>query len=260
MRTIIWFIYFGLYLLGVLPKTLWVKAMLRRGETERAKPIIENTVKTWAQRLMNLAGVSAAVTGKENIPEEAALFVANHQGNFDIPLMLCELGPLKSMVAKIEMYRIPVLRTWMEYFHCIFMDRDDPRQSLQCLNQAQKQLEGGQSVMIFPEGTRGKGGPMGEFKAGAFRCALKSGAPIVPVIIDGSFRAMESQGIWIRPTQVKITILPAIATRDMEKERTKYISEEVRQLISDGLEKDKLPGNQSDADAAATTAVAENVK
>lgn len=250
MRTIIWFIYFGLYLVFVLPKTKRVEKMLREGKQEEAAPIIEETVKTWSRRLLRLAGVTSTVDGLEHIPDEPALFVANHQGNFDIPLMLCEIGSLKSMVAKKEMQKIPVIRTWMKFFDCIFMDRDDPRQSLQCLNQAQKLLQSGKSVMIFPEGTRGKGSPIREFKSGAFRCALKSGAPVVPVVINGSYKAMEAQGNRIKPAHVRITILPPVPTKEMEKEHTKTISEDVRRLIESTLAEQTGLSSEPDTSSA----------
>ena len=237
MRTILWFIYFWLYLLAVLPYNLYVKSKIKQGKKEEIAPLVENIVKKWANRLLKAAGVTVHVTGTEYIPQEAALFVANHQGNFDIPITLCKLGPLKSMVAKKELAKLPGIHSWMTFFDCIFMDRKDPRQSLKCLTRAQELLENGQSVVIFPEGTRSKGPKIGEFKPGALRCALKAEVPIVPVAIDGSYRAMEQQGIWIRPATVNVTVLPPIITKELEKERTKIISEEIRTLIASQLDK-----------------------
>jgi len=233
MRTILWFLYFALYLLFVLPRTKRVEAMLKRGEEKKAAPIIKSTVQTWASDLLNAAGVQVTVSGQENLPDVPALFVSNHQGNFDIPILLCKLGPLIPIVAKIEMQKIPVIRTWMKFFNCLFMDRNDPRQSLQCLNHAQKMLEEGQSLIIFPEGTRSKGEKMGEFKPGALRCALKSKAPIVPIAIQGSYLAMEKQGFWIHPAKVHVTILPPVSTAELTKEHTKSISEDIHNLIAE---------------------------
>ena len=82
------------------------------------------------------------------------VFVANHQGYFDIPLMLTQLDKPNPLVAKKEIQKIPMIRGWMEQLHCVFLDRDDPRQSMECLRQAQELLGQGYSVVIFPEGTR----------------------------------------------------------------------------------------------------------
>lgn len=235
MRTIIWFLYFWLYLVAVLPLNFYVKSKIKKGQKAEVMPMIERVVQNWANRLLIAAGVKVTVEGMEHIPEEAALFVFNHQGNFDIPISLCKIGGLKSVVAKKELAKLPGISSWMRYFDCVFMDRDDPRQSLKCLNDAQALLKQGQSVVIFPEGTRSKGPTMGEFKPGALRCALKSEAPIVPVAIDGSYLAMEQHGIWIHPAEVRITILPPIITKGMEKERTRIISEEVQEMIAGAL-------------------------
>lgn len=235
MRTILWFLYFWLYLLAVTPANLYVKHLIKKGNKEEAAPLIQKVVQNWASRLLAAAGVEVLVEGGENIPSEAALFVCNHQGNFDIPITLSKLGGLKSIVAKKELAKLPGIRSWMTYFDCIFMDREDPRQSLKSLNQAQELLERGRSVVIYPEGTRSKSGKIGEFKPGALRCALKARAPIVPVAIDGSYRAMEAHGFWIHPAKVKVTVLPPIHTGEMEKERTKVISDEVRETIAANL-------------------------
>ena len=236
MRTIIWFLYFWLYLVSVLPLMLYVKSKIKNGKKDEIRPIVQRVVQNWASRLLKAAGVTVTVDGAEHIPQEAALFVCNHQGNFDIPIVLCKLGPLKSVVAKKELAKLPGIHSWMTFFDCPFMDRDDPRQSLKCLNDAQALLKQGQSVVIFPEGTRSKGPQMGEFKPGALRCALKAQAPIVPVAINGSYRAMEEHGFSIRPAHVRITVLPPIVTKDMAKEHTRTISEEIHQMIAETLE------------------------
>ena len=235
MRTILWFLYFWLYLLAKLPQYFTVKRAIAQGRKAEVADRVERIVQSWASHLLKAAGVTVEVHGTENIPDEAALFVANHQGNFDIPIVICHLGRLKPIVAKKELQKIPGIRAWMSFFDCIFMDRGNPRQSLTCLNAAQSYLSEGRSVIIFPEGTRSKGDTMNEFKAGALRCAVKAQAPVVPCVIDGSYRAMEANGNRIRPATVRLTILPPVPTKDMEKEKTKRISEDVQVMIASHL-------------------------
>ncbi len=235
MRMILWMIYFWLYMLAVFVPTRYVLYLQKKGETEKADRLTTKLVQNWANRLLIAAGVKIIVRGEENLPDGPALFASNHQGYFDIPTMITRLGHKQHpIVAKKEIGNIPMVRTCMKMFHCIFMDRDDPRQSLRCLQEAQKLMEGGESVVIFPEGTRSKGEPLDEFKAGAFKPALKTGLPIVPVSVDGSYKAMEAHHMWIHPATIYLTILPPIETKGLPRERSAKIGEEVRERIYQG--------------------------
>ena len=159
---------------------------------------------------------------------------------FDIPLMLTQLDKPNPLVAKKEIQKIPMIRGWMEQLHCVFLDRDDPRQSMECLRQAQELLGQGYSVVIFPEGTRNSGGPLGEFKAGAIRMATRAGVPVVPVCIDGSHLLMKKGSLWIHPAKVNIRILPPISTEGMARDEIRALPEQLRRQISDEL--DRLRG------------------
>lgn len=237
MRTIIWFLYFWVYLLVISPLILYVNYKIKKGQ----KPVamIEKVVHNWAARLLALAGVKVEVTGLENLPKSGALLVSNHQGNFDIPILLSKLDRPKSIVAKIELSKMPGISTWMKYFDCLFIDRGNARQSLQVMKDSQTLIDSGLQVIIFPEGTRSKGSTPGEFKAAALKAALKAECPIVPIAIDGSYKAMEEQGFWIRPATVKLKVLPPIETIGMEKERARNLHEEVRSLIMEETKKNE---------------------
>ncbi|QIB68461.1 1-acyl-sn-glycerol-3-phosphate acyltransferase [Aminipila butyrica] len=231
MRTIIWFIYFWFYLLGLYP---WQKYYEKR-KAAGLEYIsgVDRIVQNWAKRLLMVAGVSAEVSGLENIPRDrAVLFTSNHQGNFDIPLMLTSLDQTHPLVAKDSLAKIPFLSSWMRLFDCLFLDRTNARQSLKVFAEAEALIKEGKSVIIFPEGTRSRKDEAGEFKEGAYKIALRTGAAVVPVAIDGSYRAMEAnKGIWIRPTKVKITILPPVETADLTKEESKHLGAHIREQI-----------------------------
>ena len=85
--------------------------------------------------------------------------------------MLTQLDKPNPIVAKKEIMKLPMIRGWMEQLRCVFLDREDPRKSMESLKTAQELLGKGYSVTIFPEGTRNSGGELGEFKAGAIRVA-----------------------------------------------------------------------------------------
>ena len=122
LRTLVWFIYFWMYLILLLPLLFYYWRLDLRHDA-RLDGKVDRKVRNWARRLMWVAGMKVTVNGAENLPERQAVFIANHQGNFDIPLMLSCLGRAHGLLAKQELARIPILRLWMRLLHCLFVDR-----------------------------------------------------------------------------------------------------------------------------------------
>lgn len=236
MRTFLWFIYFWIYLIAIEPTLIKVNRLAKMGKTTELDQLTAHTAKQWARSLIKFAGVKVVTTGEEKIPsEKSVLFVSNHQGNFDIPLLLGYIDKPKAFIAKIELLKLPLIRTWMTHMKCVFMDRSDIRQSLQVINQAADHLKAGYSMVIFPEGTRSKGKTLGEFKPGSLKLALKAGVPIVPITIRGSYKIMEENGFIIKPAQVEIVISDPIPTAGLTKEQATELPEKVRNIIQEGL-------------------------
>lgn len=231
MRTILWFFWFWASLVRLVPDMRRAQRLYNSGDTAGCDAIVAKRVCSWADGRLNRAGVELRVSGLENIPQEPVVFVGNHQGNFDIPIVMTTL-PRAGILAKQELTKLPLIRTWMKLMGCVFIDRKSPRQSVAALGEAIKQVEAGRSMIVFPEGTRSKGDDMGDFKAGAFKIALKTKVPIVPVCIDGSYKVMEQNGNWIRPATVTLKVLPAIATVGLDKESAKALPAQVRALIA----------------------------
>lgn len=232
-RTIFWFVYFWLYLLKILPEYFRVNSLLKKGKIKERDMLVDSVAAKWARDLLKLAGARVNVTGVENVPaDRAVLFVSNHQGNFDIPILLGYIDKPKAFIAKIEMLKLPLIRTWMRQMNCVFMDRQDMRQSLKVMNEATEYLKQGYSMVIFPEGTRSKGETMGEFKAGSLRIAMKANVPIVPVTIKGSYKLMEQNGFVIKPADVEIVISEPIETAGLTKEQANGLNEKVYSIIA----------------------------
>lgn len=200
IRTIIWFVYFWLYLIFVLPTLINVKKLDRQNKIKERDDLVFKTVQSWARSLVRLSGAKIKVIGEENIPKnQAVVFVSNHQGNFDIPILLGFLNKPKAFIAKKEILKIPMISTWMKYMNCIFMDRSDIRQSLKAINQGVEYIKDGYSMVIFPEGTRSVDGQLGDFKPGSLKLASKSGALIIPITVKGSNQIMSKNSLIIKP-------------------------------------------------------------
>lgn len=232
MRTIIWFIYFWGYLIAVLPKIHRLKKLTQAGKIEERDALVSQAVQKWSRRLLKLAGVKVTVQGLENIPKGACVFVSNHQGLFDIPTLLGYLDKPHGLIAKKEADKIPMIRTWMRYLGCIFLDRENARSAMGSLRKGTELLQKGYSITIFPEGTRSRGDQMGEFKNGAFKMAEKAKVPLVPVRISGTYKVMEANHMWIKPAEVTLTILPPIPTAGLSREELKGLGATIREEIA----------------------------
>jgi 1-acyl-sn-glycerol-3-phosphate acyltransferase len=194
---------------------------------------VYNVVTNWAVGRLKSSGSTVKINGLENLPEDKhnILFVSNHQSNFDIILLLAKLPVKKGFIAKKELGNIPSLSDWMRRINCLFMDRKDMRQSAQTIVEGIKLLKGGYNMVIFPEGTRSKGGPHRSFKAGSFKLATKAGSTIVPLTIEGTAAAMEANGGRIKPSEIILTIHKPISVKEMDKEERTKLPEKVEQIV-----------------------------
>ncbi len=140
-------------------------------------------------------------------------------------------------VSKIEIKKMPLVNQWMEFIHCIFMDRNDMKQSLKTILEGISILKSGFSLVVFPEGTRSKSDTMRDFKPGSFKLALKAKVPIVPVTIDGSYKIMEKNNGKIKPAHVDVYIHKPIYTKNLTKEEESELHIKVHEIIKSKLTK-----------------------
>ena len=113
IRTIVWFIYFVISLVLSIPYLIKAKKYDKENVIDKRDEITYKMVRKWARSLVNLSGSSIKVIGEENIPlSESVLFVSNHQGNFDIPLLLGFIDKPKGFIAKIETSKLPIIKDW----------------------------------------------------------------------------------------------------------------------------------------------------
>lgn len=196
---------------------------------ERDK-LVQANVPLWARYVIEQAPAEVEVIGQEKIPQDQAVcFISNHQGNMDIPVLLGYINKPMAFVAKVELAKVPFISPWMILMGCTFMDRKSPRASVKALHDAAEGLKKGYSQMIFPEGTRSRGGPHHEFKAGSFKLAYMAEAPIVPVTIDGTWRLLEEKG-RLQKGKVTVTIHDPIPTKGLSKEEMQAIPAKVEEI------------------------------
>lgn len=202
----------------------------REGDIENRDKIVSDKVPMWARYVAELCPANIEVVGQEKLPkDEAVCFIANHQSALDIPVLLGYINKPMTFVAKVELAKIPLLSDWMKLLQCTFIDRKSPRASVKAMHDAVDGLKKGYSQMIFPEGTRSRGGVTHEFKAGSFKLAFMAEATIVPITIDGTWKLLEEKG-KLSKGDVKITVHDPIVTRGLSKEELHEIPAKVEQI------------------------------
>ena len=202
---------------------------------EEKDTLMHQKPKHWAKTLVKLTGSHIEVVGQEKIPNGPVLFVSNHQGNFDVPILIGFLEKPLGFISKVEVKKIPLIPRWMEAMNCVFIDRKDRRKAVQSIRDGIATLKKGHSLVIFPEGTRSKGDEMGEFKKGGLRLATDSKVPVVPITISGSYKIMEEKKFGFQPAQVKVTIHDPIFLPQDEKVDGNQLGIEIQEKIKQGL-------------------------
>jgi fatty-acyl-CoA synthase len=157
-----------------------------------------------AHLALGLAGLRPRGRGFAHIPEGAAILVANHAGYLDFLICAATLPSDIRFVIKGELRDVPLVGPVLRRVGHVFIDRHSTARSLADLEAVVELLRAGQRVVLFPEGTFSADVGMRPFKLGSFRLACETGAPVVPVAIRGSRKALRD-GTWL-PRHVRIGV------------------------------------------------------
>ena len=148
----------------------------------------------WAKVIIRSLRLPVAVEGRENLEKgQSYVFVANHQGAFDIFLIYGYLGRNFKWMMKRQLRSIPFVGFACERSHQIFVDKRGVSKIKKTYDDARAILNQGYSVTVFPEGARTFTGHMAQFKKGAFALADELQLPVVPLTINGSFDVLPRQ-------------------------------------------------------------------
>lgn len=192
------------------------------------------TIVSWAFNVVNfICGVKRNIIGEENVPkDQAVLYVGNHRSIFDIVICYPRVPNPTGFIAKKEVLKIPLLNIWMIFMDCLFLDRKDIRKGLEMVLTAIDKVKNGISIFIYPEGTRMKtDAPMGEFHKGSFKIALKSGCPIVPVVINHSEDVFEKHSPFVKSAKVTVEYCKPIIPGELSKEDLRNIDDYVKNVM-----------------------------
>ena len=176
------------------------------------------------------------VKGRNNIQKNTSyVVIANHQSQYDIFIMYGWLGIDLKWIMKKELKKIPGIGFGSQKVGHIFLDRSNSRVAMESLNEAKKKLVNGNSVIIFPEGTRTKTGQMGTFKRGAFKLAKDLELPILPITIIGSKNILPTGTFDLFPGKAEMIIHEPFSSEEVEKRSLKELMESSKEIINSAL-------------------------
>jgi 1-acyl-sn-glycerol-3-phosphate acyltransferase len=204
------------------------------------KELCDERLARWGRRVVENAGIDLQVLGREHlVPGETYLVMSNHQSLYDIPVLFQTIGANVRMIAKRELFHVPVFGGALDAAGFIAIDRRDRNAAIRSLDKARALLAGGTHVWIAPEGTRSLTGKLLPFKKGAFYLAFEAGLPILPVTLSGTRDALPARGVRsARGAHVRATIHGRLDPRpfaDRGKQGRQALMDEVRRVLESAL-------------------------
>lgn len=199
--------------------------------------VVDERLAWWAREVLRQAHVTLHVRGVENIPPgEPLVVMSNHRSYYDIPAAFLAVPGRMRMVAKKELFRVPLFGRAMAQNGFIKVDRGNRQRAVESLNQSRRLLAAGTRVWIAPEGTRSQDGQLGKFKSGGFHLALDAGVRILPMVVRGTEAIMAHDSFVVHPgATVTVTILPPIDAPAYGHDRRKELMADVRAVMERAL-------------------------
>jgi 1-acyl-sn-glycerol-3-phosphate acyltransferase len=232
MRKVYFAVMFICYMIYIAIRKLKYNFVKNKLSKEQKDDYLYDVVNKWSKAIIKYSGLKVEVIGKENLPNETCLYVADHQSQLDIPLIMANINTVSGAVAKKEMESWPIISSWMKEFDCVFINREDAREGLKSILLGVEHLKNERSMLIFPEGTRSKKHEINEFKKGSMKLAIKAKVPVVPVTVDGAFKGLEGEPEDLR---AKVVFHKPIYIDKLDKEEQSNLSEICQKIITSEL-------------------------
>lgn len=179
---------------------------------------VDAMIRFWARLVLITSGVKVTVEGKKNIdPATPYVFISNHQSTMDIPVCVASIPSSLRMLAKKELFRVPIFGWAIRVGGFIKIDRENREKAIDSLNHAAERLKKEDiSPLVYAEGTRSPDGKIHPFKKGGFVLAINSGRQIVPVTIKGTNKIMPKNSYTIFSGHVHLHIGKPIDTSEFD--------------------------------------------
>jgi len=185
--------------------------------------------KYWPETVLALSGVKLNVLGEENLTaQRPAVFLFNHRNNFDVFIAAALVRDNWTGIAKKELETNPLIGPLGKLMDAAFIDRADTASAVAALKPIEEAARKGLSILVAPEGTRLDTQSVGPFKKGAFRIAMATGLPVVPIVIRNADSVAGRNSTTLNPGTVDVAVLPPASTADWTAENLRERIEEIR--------------------------------
>ncbi|MBM4328321.1 MAG: 1-acyl-sn-glycerol-3-phosphate acyltransferase [Deltaproteobacteria bacterium] len=191
----------------------------------------------WAWVVAKILGVSYSLrNGEKATPGQSYIVVPNHQSHTDILALLLTLPVRYRWVIKKELVKIPVFGWGLALTGAIVLDRSNPEQARQKLQDGSSKAAGGWSILIYPEGTRSPDGKLLPFKKGPFMLAVSTGVPLLPVTVNGAYKILPKKTLELRPGHITVTLSDPISTEGLDKKDVPELLRKTKAAIEANLD------------------------
>lgn len=199
--------------------------------------VYDQRIDDWSKRLLTDADVRIDLVGEEHLEsDEAFVIMSNHQSHYDVVVLFQVLRRRVRMVAKKELFKVPIFARALRTAGFIEIDRSDRAKAIAALDAAEEALKQGTSIWIAPEGTRSETGALGPFKKGGFHLALDTGARILPVTLVGTRDVLRPHDWRVQTGKsVLVSVSAPIDPKDYSKERRDELMRVVEAAIGKPL-------------------------
>lgn len=181
-----------------------------------------------------ISGARVKIVGLDKIDQSRTyIFMSNHVSNIDPPI-LCPLIPRRtSILAKREIWAIPILGKALDLAEIVPVEREKRDAAIQSIRRAGEVMQHGINVTLFPEGTRSRDGRLLPFKKGPFHLAASTGFPIVPITILGTYEMMPKGSMIVRPGTATLVFHPPMDPKQYASREE--LTQAVRDVINSAL-------------------------
>jgi 1-acyl-sn-glycerol-3-phosphate acyltransferase len=203
----------------------------------RAVAVTYFFMKAWSWVFSKLTFIRYRTFGREKIQSGVSyIYASNHTSFLDLPGIAMTIRGQFRPLAKKELLKLPVFG-WITRVTCVVVDRSSPQSRKRSIDQLIKILKLGISILIFPEGTQNKSGePLQPFHDGAFRIAIETQQPILPMVVLNAGKLMPPKRLFLQPGLIRIYVGEPIPTAGMTVNEVPELKEKIRLLMLKILE------------------------